>query len=62
MASLEGHSEEIYIYIKGANRQAVALWPLSLQVDSSAMAPIVYRQAAALQGLIVSQRQFRTEA
>ena len=43
-------------------RQAVTLWPLSLQAGSSAIAPIVYRQAVALQGLIVSQGQFGTEA
>ena len=50
------------------SRQAVALWPVlstsrqqrygpyCLQAGSSAMAPIVYRQAVVIQGLIVSQR------
>ena len=60
MASLEGYPEAIYIHKGG--QQAVALWPLSLPAGSSAIAPIVYRQAVALQGLIVSQRQFGTEA
>ena len=37
------------------SRQAVALWPVLSPGSSSAMAPIVYRQAVVVQGLIVSQ-------
>ena len=44
------------LYIHKGGQQAVALWPLLSPGGSSAMAPIVYRQAAVVQGLIVSQK------